>query len=37
MGQLRFGAWIPTYAWADDPGGAENAWKIRESVLRFGE
>ena len=34
MGTLAFGAWIPTYAWADDSGGPENLRRIRESILR---
>jgi alkanesulfonate monooxygenase SsuD/methylene tetrahydromethanopterin reductase-like flavin-dependent oxidoreductase (luciferase family) len=34
MGALAFGAWIPTYAWADDSGGPENLRRIRESILR---
>jgi alkanesulfonate monooxygenase SsuD/methylene tetrahydromethanopterin reductase-like flavin-dependent oxidoreductase (luciferase family) len=37
MGRLRFGAWIPTYAWAGDSGGAENMRRIRESILRCEE
>jgi alkanesulfonate monooxygenase SsuD/methylene tetrahydromethanopterin reductase-like flavin-dependent oxidoreductase (luciferase family) len=38
MTKLGFGVWIPTYAWADDPGtpesGRENVARIRESILR---
>ena len=32
VGRLKFGAWIPTYAWADDPDGPENVRKIRASI-----
>jgi len=34
MAKLGFGAWIPTYAWGDDSGGAENARRIAESIRR---
>ena len=41
MAKLRFGVWIPTYAWADDPGTPEsvreNVAKIRDSVLKCEE
>jgi alkanesulfonate monooxygenase SsuD/methylene tetrahydromethanopterin reductase-like flavin-dependent oxidoreductase (luciferase family) len=37
LGTLKFGAWIPTYAWAGDSGGAENMRRIRESILRCEE
>jgi alkanesulfonate monooxygenase SsuD/methylene tetrahydromethanopterin reductase-like flavin-dependent oxidoreductase (luciferase family) len=32
MAKLKFGAWIPTYAWSDKPGGAKNVRNIRESI-----
>jgi alkanesulfonate monooxygenase SsuD/methylene tetrahydromethanopterin reductase-like flavin-dependent oxidoreductase (luciferase family) len=32
MAKLKFGAWIPTYAWADRSGGAKNVRNIRESI-----
>ncbi len=38
MAKLRFGMWIPTYAWADDPGTPAsvraNMAKVRESIIR---
>jgi alkanesulfonate monooxygenase SsuD/methylene tetrahydromethanopterin reductase-like flavin-dependent oxidoreductase (luciferase family) len=34
MPKLRFGVWIPTYAWSDDPGGAENVRRIRASIAK---
>jgi alkanesulfonate monooxygenase SsuD/methylene tetrahydromethanopterin reductase-like flavin-dependent oxidoreductase (luciferase family) len=34
MAKLKFGAWIPTYAWADRSGGAKNVRNIRESIER---
>jgi alkanesulfonate monooxygenase len=34
MAKLKFGVWIPTYAWSDDPGGAENVRRIRESIAK---
>ena len=41
MAKLRFGVWISTYAWADDPGTPdsvrENTAKIRDSVLKCEE
>jgi alkanesulfonate monooxygenase SsuD/methylene tetrahydromethanopterin reductase-like flavin-dependent oxidoreductase (luciferase family) len=37
MARLKFGAWIPTYAWADDPGGPENVRRIAESIRRCEE
>ena len=41
MAKLRFGVWIPTYAWADDPGTPdsvrENAAKVRDSVQKCEE
>jgi alkanesulfonate monooxygenase SsuD/methylene tetrahydromethanopterin reductase-like flavin-dependent oxidoreductase (luciferase family) len=37
MGRLRFGAWIPTYAWAEDSGGAENMRRIRDAIVRCEE
>ena len=41
MGKVRFGVWIPTYAWADDPGTPdsvrENAAKVRDSVQKCEE
>ena len=41
MAKLRFGVWIPTYAWADDPGTPdsvrENAAKVRDSVRKCEE
>src|SRR5438309_10816953 len=32
MAKLKFGAWIPTYAWADRNGGARNVRNIHESI-----
>src|SRR5438445_125841 len=32
MAKLKFGAWIPTYAWADRSGGAKNVRNIRASI-----
>ncbi len=37
MAKLKFGAWIATYAWADDPGGAENVRRIRDSIRKCEE
>src|SRR5262245_30423553 len=41
MAKLRFGTWIPTYAWRDDPGTPqsvrEHMAKIRDSVLKCEE
>ncbi len=37
MTKLRFGAWIPTYAWSDASGGAENARRIQESIRKCEE
>ena len=41
MAKLKFGVWIPTYAWADDAGDASsvaaNVRKVRESVLKCEE
>ena len=37
MARLRFGVWIPTYAWGDEAGGPENVRKIRESILKCEE
>lgn len=34
MAKLKFGAWIPTYAWAGDGGGAENVRKITETIRK---
>jgi alkanesulfonate monooxygenase SsuD/methylene tetrahydromethanopterin reductase-like flavin-dependent oxidoreductase (luciferase family) len=34
MAKLKFGAWIPTYAWADRSGGANNVRNIRASIER---
>jgi alkanesulfonate monooxygenase len=34
MAKLKFGAWIPTYAWSDRSGGAKNVANIRESILK---
>ncbi|HVQ75910.1 MAG TPA: LLM class flavin-dependent oxidoreductase [Candidatus Binatia bacterium] len=34
MAKLGFGAWIPTYAWSDNSGGAENVRRIRESIAK---
>jgi alkanesulfonate monooxygenase len=34
MAKLRFGVWIPTYAWSHDPGGAENVRRIAESIRK---
>ena len=28
MAKLKFGAWIPTYAWSDKSGGARNVRNI---------
>jgi len=32
MAKLKFGAWIPTYAWSDKSGGARNVRNIHESI-----
>jgi alkanesulfonate monooxygenase len=32
MAKLKFGAWIPTYAWSDRSGGARNVRNIYESI-----
>jgi alkanesulfonate monooxygenase SsuD/methylene tetrahydromethanopterin reductase-like flavin-dependent oxidoreductase (luciferase family) len=32
MAKLKFGAWIPTYAWSDRSGGARNVRNIQESI-----
>jgi len=32
MAKLKFGAWIPTYAWADRSGGAKNVRNIHASI-----
>jgi alkanesulfonate monooxygenase SsuD/methylene tetrahydromethanopterin reductase-like flavin-dependent oxidoreductase (luciferase family) len=37
VASLRFGVWLPTYAWADEPGGPGNVRKIRESILKCEE
>ena len=37
MARLKFGVWIPTYAWADDGGGAENVRRIAESIRKCEE
>jgi alkanesulfonate monooxygenase SsuD/methylene tetrahydromethanopterin reductase-like flavin-dependent oxidoreductase (luciferase family) len=34
MTKLKFGAWIPTYAWSGRSGGARNVRNIRESIER---
>jgi len=34
MAKLKFGAWIPTYAWNDRKPGPENIRRIRESIER---
>src|SRR5919201_979406 len=37
MAKLKFGAWIPTYAWSDKSGGAENVQRIHESIRKCEE
>ncbi len=41
MAKLKFGVWIPTYAWADDPGTPDsvrqNAAKIRDAIVKCEE
>jgi len=41
MANLKFGVWIPTYAWADDPGTPEsvreNVAKIKDSIVKCEE
>lgn len=32
MAKLKFGAWVPTYAWNDRKVGPDNARRIRESI-----
>jgi alkanesulfonate monooxygenase SsuD/methylene tetrahydromethanopterin reductase-like flavin-dependent oxidoreductase (luciferase family) len=32
VAKLKFGVWIPTYAWSDRSGGARNAANIRASI-----
>ena len=34
MAKLKFGAWIPTYAWSDRSGGARNVRNIHESIAK---
>jgi alkanesulfonate monooxygenase SsuD/methylene tetrahydromethanopterin reductase-like flavin-dependent oxidoreductase (luciferase family) len=34
VAKLKFGMWIPTYAWGDRSGGARNAANIRASIER---
>src|SRR5215813_9144729 len=34
MAKLKFGAWIATYAWSDQPVGPENARRIHESIRK---
>jgi alkanesulfonate monooxygenase SsuD/methylene tetrahydromethanopterin reductase-like flavin-dependent oxidoreductase (luciferase family) len=35
--RLGFGVWIPTYAWADEPGGPERVARIRDSIAKCEE
>ncbi len=37
MATLRFGAWIPTYAWVDASGGPDNVRRITESIRKCEE
>src|SRR5262249_23441970 len=37
MAKLKFGAWIPTYAWSDQPVGPENTRRIHESIQKCEE
>ena len=37
MAKLKFGAWIPTYAWGGKGGGARNVHNIRESIEKCEE
>ncbi len=37
VANLRFGIWIPTYAWEDEPGGPEYLRKLRASILKCEE
>jgi len=37
MGTLRFGAWIPTYAWAEESGDPENVRRITETIRKCEE
>ena len=37
MAKLKFGAWIPTYAWSDDPGGGENVRRITATIRKCEE
>ncbi len=32
MAKLKFGAWIPTYAWGDRKPGRDNVRRIRASI-----
>jgi len=37
MAKLKFGAWIATYAWADDSGGHDNVRRIRQAIEKCEE
>jgi alkanesulfonate monooxygenase len=37
MAKLKFGAWIPTYAWSDSSGGSDNVRRIHESIRKCEE
>ena len=34
MAKLKFGAWIPTYAWSGEQDGPEERQRIRESIVK---
>src|SRR5262245_16574185 len=37
MAKLKFGAWVATYAWSDQPAGDDNVRRIHESIRRCEE
>src|SRR5262249_61172625 len=37
IAKLKFAACIATYAWPDDPGGPDNAARIRDAILKCEE
>jgi alkanesulfonate monooxygenase len=37
MARLRFGTWVPTYAWSDAPMGAQDLAKLRSSIEKCEE
>ena len=37
MARLRFGTWVPTYAWSDAPMGAQDLARLRSSIEKCEE